>query len=919
MANGIPEGLDAFVAPTPTPTSEAQPQGALASTPMPPGLDDFTQEEITQQKYGTLGQQTIAGAEALGKGVAGPLATGAEKLLGVPSEDILGRQAANPVTHVGGEIAGLVGSTVAGVGLGSALGKIGGLGAKAAEAIGAGTVGTNIARHAIENLVFQAGDETSKLILNDPNQSVHTAMVDMGLASLIGGGFGTLNPLWQATKGRMTGGVLHAIADKLGGIEGVAKTPVDDAIAKSGIEVPAEVKALAAENPELQNMARELMQTDSNASGRHIQEAYKNVTDQAGDMLVKALGKSPEEISAMPEISKYDAGKHIGETLAKEYEANLNPFSNAFEEVKGKLKDVELPLDTVTETGRKIPGAMTKAAGDIAKLAIDEGWASSPSSDIMREVMRVQKELPLQKNIKQLSQFISQVGNNTNKDLLNGPMRNAGGKMISALKEVEAEAISEKLGQEAPQLLETFKAAREGYAVQSAMKEALDSRLGLKGSTGGFANALREMARTDGEGVLRRLSGKNDAELLNFLSSHYPETASALRNFHISSLLENAANKAKEGATINNTAFLQNFSKLSPELKSFISSADSQDRIKAVSAVLDALKNPKHNFSNTARVLGPKLEKLAGTAVGLASALMGHGVAGVIIAPIANALGKDAPDAIKLALLKWLGSSKNVDPGAFKHMVDFMNHAVRGENTLTKATKNIFKAGSEVVPASLFPKDTDRAKINKAVEKYSQNPDALFNGEVAGKTAHYMPDHATELGQTAATALRHIYNQRPDNGKAAPLDVKKQPSPDEIARYNRTLDIAQQPLMVLQHIANGQLQPSDVMTQKMLYPGLYNRTVQKLTDQVAKASANGVKIPYRTRMGLSMYMGQALDSTMTPQAILAAQPKPQNGQQQPQQAPSGKMTQKGGSALNKMSKMYQTTGQNAERDRSTRE
>lgn len=909
----IPEGLDEFVA-------QAAPSPAI-NTPnpqagTPPGLDDFIAPEVNEEKYGTPGQQAIAGAEAVGKGVAGPLATGAERLAGVPAEDILGREEANPITHTLGEVAGLVGSTMAGTGLGSLLSHAGESVAGRVAGAGIGALGTSVAKHAAENLVFQAGDEASKLILQDPNQSAETAALDMGLAGLIGGGFGTINPLWQATKGSLTGGILGAFADKVGGISSVNPSSAETAIAKSGMDIAPELKGLVSDNSSVQQMSRELSQTDTNGSGLEFQKSYKNMQNKAGDLLMQSLGKAPEEVASMPPISKYEAGKAIGDTLSKEFDEQLSPYSQAFEELKGKFKDVELPKDTISTTGQKVPGTISSIVDKVSQLAIDEGWTASPSSDIMHEVNRVIKEAPLQQNLKQLGHFISQVGNNTNKDLMNGPLRNAGGRIISTLKDAEADVIGNKLGAEAPELLDQFKAARQGYAVQSAMKEALDSRLGIKGSTSGFADALSDMARTDGEGVLRRLSGKNDAEALQFLGKHYPKTAEVIKNYHISDLLQNAASKAKDGSVIDNGTLLRNYEKMAPELRNFIAPPEAQNNIKAISTALDAFKNPNHNFSNTARVSEALSKHGIGTAVGMMGALMGHGVLGAVMGPLVNAIGKDVPDAIKLSLLKFLGSDKQINASGFKSMVDFIAHTIRGENTLSKATANIFKAGSEVIPPKLIPNDKDREKIKKAVANFQQNPDQMT--EIAGQVGHYMPDHSTALSQTAANAVNYLNSQRPNTAPQNPFDSKRKLTPQETGQYNRTLDIAQQPLMVLKHIADGRITAQDVQTQIALYPGLYKRTVQKLTDNMTKAIAKGQTIPYQTRMGLSMYMGHALDSTMTPSGILAAQP--QAPQAQPQTAIQPASNPKRSTAsLSKMAGMYQTKSQAAEKDRANRD
>ncbi len=67
-------------------------------------------------------------------------------------------------------------------------------------------------------------------------------------------------------------------------------------------------------------------------------------------------------------------------------------------------------------------------------------------------------------------------------------------------------------------------------------------------------------------------------------------------------------------------------------------------------------------------------------------------------------------------------------------------------------------------------------------------------------------------------------------------------------------------------------------------------------------------IPYRTKIALSMFLAQPLDSTMAPLSILAAQPKP-TAAPQPMgggQAPKGV---KSSPALQKMPDMAKTPGQ----------
>lgn len=873
------------------------------------GFSQDTQNALNEEKYGGLGQQALSGVEGLAKGITGPLAPALERAVGVNPEDIRGREEANPVTHYGSELAGLVGSSMAGVGLGGALSKIGEAAGAGAEALNIGKLGSSVVRHAVENIAFQAGEEASKAILSDPNQSVDTAITDMGLASLIGGAFGTISPLWKAASGTKLATQLSSIANKLGGIEGVVPDTITEAMTKANVDPPAAIKAAMSNDPLLQQAASSLLQSDATKSGLEFQKMSHDFNKQVGDSIANAFGKTPEQVDSIGDLSKYESGKAIGQKLAQEYKAQIDPIAQVFDNLKTKFKDIEL-----------LPTTTNSIADQISKRAIEEGWTASPSSDIMKEVNRTLKELPLQKNLKNLGDFITQAGNNANSDLMNGPLRRAGGIMTRIMKDAEADVISHQLGEkEGPLAVEAFKAARGRYAEQSALKDALDSRLHIGGSTSGFGKELNKMAIADGESLLKRLSGYGDADVINFLQKNYPQTAELIKNYHVNDLLKTASDKAKFGTTINSSTLLSKLNKMSPEIRNFIASPGTLNRVEAAKFLKDSFENSalkNYNFSNTARTLDKAMQYIPATAVGMITMLAGHNPAtALLLGALTKTLGRDVPDATRLAMLKFLGSSQRVSSDGFKHTIDLINHTLKGESLIGKAIKNTFKAGSEVIPASLMPTEKDRNKLEKSLDDVHKDPDKLL--KMSGSTSHYMPDHAVALGQTAASALKVIKALRPNTDPSAPLDTKRDMNPVERSRYNRVLDIAQQPLMVLDHIMKGTLTPDDVNLQKAIYPALYNKLSQKLMDQATKSISKGEVIPYKTKMGLSLYLGQAIDSTLTPQGIQAAQPKPQQNQPQTAMQPASN-PKHSTSSLSKIPGMYRTPGQAAEKDRSGR-
>jgi hypothetical protein len=98
---------------------------------------------------------------------------------------------------------------------------------------------------------------------------------------------------------------------------------------------------------------------------------------------------------------------------------------------------------------------------------------------------------------------------------------------------------------------------------------------------------------------------------------------------------------------------------------------------------------------------------------------------------------------------------------------------------------------------------------------------------------------------------------------------------------------------------------------------MYSEMQQKLLSVVSDRVEKDKNVPYRTRIGISMFMQSPMDSTMQPASIMAAQPQPAMPPQQPQQGK--KISTKAGEKLSKMGKTYQTKTQSAEADRSSRD
>jgi hypothetical protein len=126
-------------------------------------------------------------------------------------------------------------------------------------------------------------------------------------------------------------------------------------------------------------------------------------------------------------------------------------------------------------------------------------------------------------------------------------------------------------------------------------------------------------------------------------------------------------------------------------------------------------------------------------------------------------------------------------------------------------------------------------------------------------------------------------------------------------------------LAILDKIKDGTLQASTVKHFISLYPELHNHLSKEITKRITSAQLEKEMPKYATRQAISLFLGTALDSTMTPTSIQSIQKVFLNKPgQQPQQVPN-KRSKGAPGKLGKDNPSYRTTTQAAEHDRANRD
>lgn len=816
------------------PVNVYTPEGDLQSidaahlpTALEQGYREATPEEVDnhflQEKYGTAGEQAKTALEGAASAATFGLSTGIEKAFGVTDEDIQGRRKANPGIHALGQVGGLAAtSVIPGLGEANAAKVMEASGAAAAKALGLGAEGASVlskigaktVSEATQMAIFQGGDELSKMISHDPEQSVGTALADVGLASVIGGGIGaaigTVSPLWKASVGDTVGKTISdfkgrlefnlknpdpaaAVADELGIHYNAMRSAADEVYGATGLKSQEIQKLMPEMTPEIQAHANGLL---DRAKGliekmRADPESYNaSMVNSLEKTINKAESRLGPELSASEQLM----GVKPKEATAGEYFNELNEIKQKVQEMS-KFEKRVVPGSSEAQVINEIKGL-----GYDLRKGLEDPAIWGKAGERQQAINKAFTEyLPSLKDFER--KFTVEVG---------------GEKMID------------------PGKVQTY--INQAGKASSAVKKTM---------LGNFLEASEKY---------RKVIGETHANLgLEDIIPHTP------LNVTKDTLATQSAGQALADYVIR---------------------------------------------KGIANVAGEGLGAAFGSGVGSAvgspgfGALIGQHALGPMFAKVLPALTKPILD-------------NTTNSAGVKAAVDYAAAVYRGDVLVGKAVKNVFKnTGAGVTSGVVNSRkiERDREKLNNAVINSQVNPQSLLN--VGGDTGHYLPQHSTKLAETTVNALNFLNSQRPDTTPKKPLDPKLPPDPGKVANYNRMLDIANNPVSLVSKIASGSITSQEITGIKTMYPGLYNNITQKLMDEMTDHLAKGDIIPYKTKMGLSLWAGQPLDSTMTPESIRAAIPKPP-AQQPPQGAPQQSKPPSASSVkgLSKMSQGYQTAAQ----------
>lgn len=896
------------VAIDPNDLTDALNQGYLQASPQD------VHEHIMQSRYGSAGQQAIAGLEGAAEGVSFGTSPAVEKMFGVNPEDIRNREEANPATHVLGQTAGLIGSSlIPGVGEANALRAAGETGAALLGAKAGGSFISHVSERAVqgafEGLLFQASDELGKAFKEDPNQTAESAIANIGLGAVLGGVFGgTFGAAAQGLKKvapladrylpkfvseidrpALEAGDFATSIKASNLIDDADKENILSSITKEKPEAP-ELRRIGEENglPVLEGMtsASSLVQKAESSlihsQGSMVADARRALYDQGYN---SAVGIMDGITGANNQFSKAELGSYMKDGLIREIEAQSAPVEQMYKMIKEKSQII--PIE---------PKLLEGAKAEIAKMPELRISSNFPGGQLVKNVLNSLENVKTADDLKVLMSDLNVPWTASSKEkFLAGTLR----EKLSNLMDDSVErfaydsAGTSEVQRQVTDLIAQRKAANSRYKELMGDVGQLAEKLG-KGRIHGVQDAVNFIKEgVTPEEVVQKLFSKKDSEFLKFFSKRFPQQMEALKEYQKSELRE-AASKT---GVFSPKVYFNNINKLEPEIKSTLFSKVESKKLNDMETYLRSF--PKdHNPSGTAHMMD--LKGRWGQVAGGAGA--GFTIAGPIGAAVGAGLGYASNEIRDAAIQKFITAARNFPEmqGAQK----LAQATIRGWKAANNGVKAVFDPARKVVASNVIDMESYRNKIDKYVGEYQSNPEKLMHIN----DNNPIPTYSTSFAATSARAVQYLAALKPNTSIANILDSKPTPSLQQLSEYNRALNIAHEPLRVLSSVKDGSVTVQDITALKAMYPSLYTSLSQKLQAEMIETVSKGQTVPYKTRLGLSMFLMQPMDSTMTPAAIQAAQ-MTMAPAQTPQQGQPAAPIKRSTAALSKMSQGYQTPGQ----------
>jgi hypothetical protein len=849
-------------------------------TPAAPGGEhagiSFDSLQDDSETYGsTTGALKAAGLGAARAASFGLSDEAITRLGLMKPEELTAYKEQNPIATGAGEAAGILGAVLAPeaglLGAASApvkaVARAGSGITKAILPVAEGAVGKIVgsavaagAGSAVEGAAYGLGQSVSEHAIGDPDALGEKLFSNVGYGAAFGGGLGAI---FGAAKGAIQtkfpkflsetdkaaidagdwGAMAHASdlpeAEKEGFVSALTKKKVgasDIEAAAKELDAPV-LPGMVSDNKLVQKAQSALLEGPPSYPAMRAQNIANQGFERAESAAQMALG-------AEEDITKANLGETLKMVVSDSVEQQAAPINDLYAEIKNRYQTIPTSDKAIEQIARNIRNLEDVPFSPQAK-AIAESAASRLESiktvdDIKRLRSILNQELglgatPIEKRV--TSVIADKLADFEENSIVR-----------FAEREMKTSVAKDKI----MSLLDQREAANAQYTVFKDKIQRLGEVLGRK-RVHGAQDFLDFVDGLTPEKIADKLSGKNNSEFLSWFSKELPDGMQSISAYQKGIIREAAM---KDGR-LNANKVVSSVFKLPKEYREKIFSAEELRKLEHVKTYLDAF--PKNfNPSNTDN-------------------------AAAFRAVFEHPVGAAVANARDFAIQGFLDSA--VDAGdKTKAFIDGLSTIERNAAKTAKSMANgvgaIFtlkEAGTPVkgyLAMTREDRQKDHDKTRPHVADLNANPEKMIDklNENTQVISEFAPKTAAGVQKTMIRATEFLNSKLPGaNAPKKPLSGRYQPSDSELSKWHKYFSAVERPIDVLHNVANGNLVPEQVEALSYVYPKLMNEMRFKVTDKMTEHIGKQKPIPYKTKLSLSLFLGEDLVNSLTPVNMLANQ------------------------------------------------
>ena len=624
----------------------------------------------------------------------------------------------------------------------------------------------------------------------------------------------------------------------------------------------------------------------SNQRARDVYSAFKEGGTVGGQALrdleslqkregVRKINESVKAISPQSEITSdpVKAGNKLINAFVDQYEAekkDLSPMFQRFDDAS--IAEIDDRVGIINRLEKAVPDSAQYL--NMSKNGVLELSPYKPTMSLGKEAYGAIKDLVGAINEKGLTVGELRNVRESMRDRINWLSAPRDASQISSIRKNLMDMIEAKVQELSPDL--QVRDAFKRYAINEEQRSIIEKIFG--GSISDRASFAKTIKPED---ILDRIFSNtvstNAAKQI--LGSKFDE---ALANY-LAHNVDKVTDLAKNGFSSNKFAsFLR---RKAPELGAAM--AERQDLFKKINAWTDKMRilpdAPSSNPSGTAKTL---------SILGLASKL-GHFQLGEAYHEVAGYFKEGAEQARLKNVLDHIQAGKPIEDAehaAEKHMVkttvlgkiERMKQNIEG--AILKSANGIFKAsdqylmpfsGKEASKEAVPERKKKLQDVTAMINQLHNDPSGFVQKLEASTRPLYAvaPNITGGMHMAATRAVSFLASKAPQEQVNSPLSAKPTISDAEVRQFRRYIDAVEDPVSVMKQIGQGTLTKEAIETLHSVYPGLYEemqtQIMHQLTDKIAKEGP--ASIPYRVKLGLSLFMQQDLDSSLSQINIAANQ------------------------------------------------